>query len=83
MKTIIDPKGKTHKIISKKIDNLGLYIAVFVLDEIYESIRNHIKKENADAFLDVLKKLDDEVGTIICDESTATFVIEQGYNLDD
>lgn len=83
MKTIIDRKGKPHRLISNKIDNVGLFIAVFVLDEIYESIQNHIKKENADAFLDVLERLEAEAGIIKCDEATNLFLIEQGFNYDD
>ncbi|MFR5875353.1 MAG: hypothetical protein ACLUFN_02560 [Eubacterium sp.] len=83
MKTITDKHGKAHKLISHRVDNVALFIAVYNLDDIYENIHEYIKKENADAFLDVIKKLEQEVKLIKCNEITDIFLVEQGYNFDD
>lgn len=83
MKTITDRHGKPHKLITKRIDDLGLYNAVINIGELYNSIHHSISAENADAFLEVLKRLETEAGIIKCDELVASFVIEQGYNFDD
>ncbi|MFR5875766.1 MAG: hypothetical protein ACLUFN_04680 [Eubacterium sp.] len=80
MKTITDLNGKTHRMLTNRIDNVRLYIAVYNLDAIYVNICNDIPKDIADDFLDVSKRLERLLGTMQCDETTDVFIIEQGYD---
>lgn len=82
MKKITDKNGKQHKLITHKIDNSGLFISIFNLSKIYSSIHDDIPKEIADEFLDIIEKLEKEVGYIKFSEITNIFIIEQGYNFD-
>lgn len=83
METITDAKGKEHKVISNRIDDMALLISAINIGRIFSGIQSDISEETSKLFQKLIKSLEKDVGHIQCDEYIGLFAVEQGYNFDD
>lgn len=82
LKRIIMEKDN-RKILTKRIDNYGLYFYATILDDIKAFINPMLSNECNDLFIQLMQKIYDELECLKCDEITACYIVEEGYSIMD
>ena len=79
----LDYNKENHKIIRKRMDCFALYAYENMLEEVRLFINNKLSEKSRDLFRQLTKSIHNDIGHLECDEVTACYAIEEGYNFDD
>lgn len=69
-----------HKILRKRIDKFVPYIYTIILEQIRSTIKTAMSEECDDLFFQLIEKIQDETDCLKCDELTACYLVEEGFN---
>ena len=79
---VVDSKGKKHKLLSKKVDFHALTYS-FALDELITILQGFVSDELHQRLLEIAREVDNEIGTLKCDEYISVVAVQYGYNFGD
>lgn len=71
-----------HKILKKRIDNYVLYAYLDMLEGVKSSIDLKLSEKSNKLFFQLIQSIYDDIGCLKCDELTACYIIEEGFNYD-
>lgn len=74
-------KKDNRKMLTKRIDNYGLYFYATMLDDIKGFVYPMLSEECNDLFMQLMEKIYDELECLKCDEFIGCYIVEEGYNI--